>query len=92
MIQSFRDKGLQRLAERGDPSKLSVQNVARVERILSRLDTISTPEDANLPGWRFHTLSGDQEGRYALLVSGNWRITFGWEGEDAVDVDLEDYH
>ena len=49
MIRSFRDKGLQRLAERGDPSKLSVQNVARVERILSRLDTISTPEDANLP-------------------------------------------
>lgn len=31
-------------------------------------------------------------GRYAVSVSGNWRITFGWSGEDAVAVDLEDYH
>ena len=44
------EQGLQRFAERGDPSKLSVQNMARVERILSRLDTISTPDDVDLPG------------------------------------------
>ena len=92
MIRSFRSKGLQRFAERGDSSRLSVPNMARVERIITRLDTISTPDDANLPGWRFHALTGDQKGRYVVLVSGNWRITFGWEGEDAVDVDLEDYH
>ena len=46
----------------------------------------------NLPGWRFHLLKGDQAGRYAVDASGNWRITFGWDGQDAVDVDLEDYH
>ena len=83
---------MQRFAERGDASRLSVQNVARVERIISRLNTISSPDDADLPGWRFHALAGDQRGRYALLVNGDWRVTFGWNGEDAVDVDLEDYH
>jgi proteic killer suppression protein len=30
--------------------------------------------------------------RYSVWVSGEWRITFGWDGDDAVDVDLEDYH
>jgi len=46
----------------------------------------------NLLGLRFHALTGGQRGRFALLVSRNWRITFGFEGEDAVEIDLEDYH
>ncbi len=50
------------------------------------------PEDLRLPGYRFHRLSGQLSGRYAVDASGNYRITFGWDGLDAVDVDLEDYH
>ena len=46
----------------------------------------------NLPGLRFHPLKGESKGRYAVDASGNWRVTFGWEGEDAIEVDLEDYH
>ena len=45
----------------------------------------------NAPGLRFHTLKGREKGRYAVDASGNWRITFAWDGEDAVEVDLEDY-
>ena len=92
MIRSFKDKGLQRFATKGDPSKLSVQNPARVERILARLDAAICPEDMNLPGWRFHALRGQAAGRYSVDASGNWRITFAFDGEDAIDVDLEDYH
>ena len=92
MIRSFRSKALRRLAERGDASKLSVPNVRRVEAILARLEGAITPEDMNLPGYRFHGLKGRDKGRYAVDASGNWRITFGWDGRNAVDVDLEDYH
>jgi len=46
----------------------------------------------NGKGWRFHALKGQAKGRYAVDASGNWRITFAWDGEDAIDVDLEDYH
>ncbi len=46
----------------------------------------------SLPGWRFHPLKGKMKGRFAVDVSGNWRLTFGWADGDAVDVDLEDYH
>ena len=46
----------------------------------------------DMPGYRFHQLKGTSKKRYAVDASGNWRVTFGWNGEDAVDVDLEDYH
>lgn len=92
MIRSFRAKGLRRFAERGDPSKLSVHNPDRIRRILLALDAAKSPEHMNVPGLRFHPLKGRQKGRYAVAVSGNWRITFAFDGEDAIDVDLEDYH
>jgi toxin HigB-1 len=92
MIRSFRSKALRRFAERGDAAKLSVPNVRRVAIILAHLGSAVSPDDMNLPGYRFHGLKGRDKGRYAIDASGNWRITFGWDGEDAVDVDLEDYH
>jgi toxin HigB-1 len=92
MIRSFRSKALKRLAEQGDASKLSVSNVRRVETIIARLDGAMAPEDLNLPGYRFHGLKGKDKGRYAVDASGNWRITFAWDGRNAIDVDLEDYH
>jgi len=46
----------------------------------------------NVPGLQFHALSGDMKGRYAVSISANWRITFAWDEEDAVQVDFEDYH
>ena len=92
MIRSFRSKALRRLAEQGDASKLSVPNVRPVETILARLEGALTPEDLNLPGYRFHGLKRKDKGRYAVDASGNWRITFAWDGRNAIDVDLEDYH
>ena len=92
MIRSFRSKALQRFVEQGDASKLSVPNVRRLERILTELDHAREPQDMNGPGLRFHGLKGQDKGRYAVDASGNWRITFGWDGKDAIEVDLEDYH
>jgi len=60
--------------------------------MLDRLDAATKPEDMNLPGYKFHPLKGDRKGTYAVSVSGNWRLTFGFDGQDAVNVNLEDYH
>jgi toxin HigB-1 len=46
----------------------------------------------NLPGYRLHRLKGSREGQWAVSVSGNWRIVFEFEAEDATNVDLVDYH
>lgn len=92
MIRSFRSKALKRYVQTGDRSKLSVVNIDRLDRILTRLDLVEQPLDMDRPGWRFHTLKGTMKGRFAVDASGNWRVTFGWDGMDAIDVDLEDYH
>jgi proteic killer suppression protein len=46
----------------------------------------------NLPGLQLHQLKGDRAGTWAVMVSGNWRVTFVFRGEDAQFVDYEDYH
>lgn len=92
MIKSFRSKALQRFFETGNARGLSVQDDKRIARILRALEAASRPEDMNLPGYRFHGLVGRDKGRYSVRVTGNWRITFGWDNEDAIDIDLEDYH
>jgi proteic killer suppression protein len=92
MILSFRLKGLERFFRKSDYRGIPAQHAARIERLLDRLDAALKPDDMNLPGYRFHPLKGDRRGAYAVSVSGNWRLTFRFAGEDAVDIDLEDYH
>jgi proteic killer suppression protein len=92
VIRSFRSKALRRFAEAGDASKLSVQNTDRVRRILVRLDEARAPEHMNASGLKFHPLKGRDKGRWSVWASGNYRITFAWDGEDAIEVDLEDHH
>lgn len=92
MITSFRSKALKQFAESGDGSKLAVQHPARIRRILVALDAATAPEQMNIPGLKFHALKGKDKGRFSVWVNGNYRVTFGWSGDDATDVDLEDYH
>lgn len=92
MIKSFGSKALQRFFETGKARGLSVQDDKRVARILRALEAASRPADMDLPGYYFHSLAGKQKGRYSVRVTGNWRITFGWDGENVTDVDMEDYH
>ena len=92
MIRSFRHKALKRLFEDDDRSKLSAHDVNKLQRILARLDSSSKPEDMSVPGFRLHPLKGDMKGFWAVTVRANWRVIFRFDGEDALDVDLVDYH
>jgi proteic killer suppression protein len=92
MIRTFKHKGLERFFTKGDHRGIPAQSAARIERMLDRLDASGKPGDMDLPGYRFHPLKGDRAREYAVSLSGNWRITSGFDGEDAVDVSLEDYH
>ena len=64
----------------------------RLLQILGFLDRSSKPAGMRLPGFDLHKLKGKQKGRYAVSVSANWRVTFQFEGGNAVDVGYEDYH
>ena len=60
--------------------------------MLDRLDSAICPEDMDIPGYKFHRLIGKKKNVYAVSISGNWRLTFKFDGDNAIDVDLEDYH
>lgn len=92
MIVSFRHKGLKLLYDKGDRRRIKPEYVGKVERILARLDEASGPADMDLPGFRLHPLKGSYAGYWAVDVSGNWRIVFRFEGVNAHDVELTDYH
>jgi toxin HigB-1 len=59
-------------------------------RILQSLEVAAHPGEMNVAGYRLHSLRGSPR-RWSVRVTGNYRITFGWSGEDAVDVDFQDY-
>jgi len=92
MIVSFWHKGLKRLYEKGDRRRVSADYADKVERILARLDEATEPGSMDLPGFRLHPLKGDLAGFWSVSVSGNWRIVFRFDGANACDVDLVDYH
>jgi proteic killer suppression protein len=47
---------------------------------------------ASPPGNRLQALRGDLRGFYSIRVNDQWRIVFRWDGTDAFEVRLTDYH
>jgi len=92
MIKSFKSKALEKLFFNDDRSKINQDHAAKLFRILDRLDASVNPQDMNLPGYKLHELKGKQSGVWAVWISGNWRETFQFEGNDAINVDYIDYH
>ena len=92
MIKSFQHKGLKEFFETGSKAGIQAQHAQKLSRVLLRLDIAKTANDVNLPGWRLHPLTGSLTGHYSIVVNGNWRITFKFEGEDVFLVDYIDYH
>ena len=92
MIRTFRHRGLKRLYERGDPSRVRSDQAERISLALADLDAAGKPSDLDLPGHRLHPLRGDLKGFWSISISANWRIVFRFEQGDVFDVDLVDYH
>ncbi len=92
MIRTLRHRGLKRLYERGDPSKVRADQAERIALALADLDDAGKPSDLDLPGYQLHPLKGDLKGFWSISISGNWRIIFRFEEGDAYDVDLVAYH
>ncbi len=92
MIRTFRHRGLKRLYERDDPTRLAADLAERITLVLADLDDASNPREIDLPGYRLHPLKGNLKGLWSISVSGNWRIIFRFEDGDVYDVDLVDYH
>ena len=92
MIRTFRRRGLRELYDQGRSSRTVPSHKAKLLRIPTALDRSTGPQGMHLPGFRLHPLKGRLRGHHAVSVSGNWRVTFRFEGGHAFDVGYLDYH
>lgn len=92
MIVAIRHKGLRKLHEEGSAKGVEAIYTARIKRLLASLEAASCPEEMNLPGYKLHPLKGELKTYWAVSVAANWRIIFRFQGVNACDVDLVDYH
>jgi len=92
MILSFKHKGLEQFFRTGRKSGIQAKHSKQLQLILGRLNASVAPEDMSLPGLYLHQLSGARADIWSVRVSGNWRITFRFNGEHAEIVNYEDYH
>jgi proteic killer suppression protein len=92
MIRSFRHKGIERFFKKDDARGINAKHGPRIRRILDLIEQAASVEQLDIPGMHLHPLKFDRKGQWAMTVSGNWRITFRFVGEDATELNLEDYH
>jgi len=92
MIRSFRHKGVRKFYETGSTAGIQVHHRARLRILLTVLDAAVAPSDMGAPGWELHPLKGELAGLWSVKVNGNWRLTFAFQGKDAILVDYQDYH
>jgi proteic killer suppression protein len=92
VIKSFRHRGVEKFFRTGSKAGIQPKHASKLRLQLFALDNARQASDMNAPGWNLHLLSGELKGHSAVSVSGNWRLTFKFEGEDAVFVDYQDYH
>jgi toxin HigB-1 len=83
--------GLGKILPHGIEGRDTAKHAGKLRLQLFALDNAKHPRDMNSPGWHLHSLSGMLKEHWAISVGGNWRLTFKFEGEDAVLVDYQDY-
>lgn len=93
LIKSFRHKGLEHFFRTGSTAGIQARHAVKLRIQLTALNMARRPDDMSAPGWKLLPLKGaDLKGHWAISVNGNWRLTFRFEGEDAILVDCQDYH
>jgi proteic killer suppression protein len=92
VIKSFKHTGLEKFFLNGSKAGINPAHAVKLENQLATLNRATGPNSMRLPGWSLHPLQGELSGHWAVKVNGNWRLTFRFEGPDAILVDYQDYH
>lgn len=92
VIKSFKHAGLEKLFKDGSKAGINPAHARKLENQLAMLNRSMGPRGMNVPGWDLHPLHKELAGHWAVKVSGNSRLTFRFEGQDAILVDYQDYH
>ena len=92
MIKSFADRDTEALYQ-GRRVRRFDGFREQAEKRLQILRRARSLEDLRgLPGNRLEALAGDRQGQLSIRINRQWRICFRWQGGDAYDVEIVDYH
>lgn len=96
MIESIKGKTTQDIFD-GTSSKaarkIPVALHERARDLLDTLNAIAKVDDLKLPpSNRLHKLKGDLKEYWSVSINKQWRIIFKWDGSNASDVEITDYH
>lgn len=92
MIKSFADSETEKLFNR-ERNRIPSTIQRRAQRKLEILNAATGINDLRNPkGNRLEQLEGDRAGQYSIRVNDQYRICFSWDGQDAHDVVVVDYH
>ncbi|MCK5339707.1 MAG: type II toxin-antitoxin system RelE/ParE family toxin [Desulfobulbaceae bacterium] len=92
MIKSFKCKDTEKLFNDIYVKKFrSISKIARIK--LEMLHAAITLKSMRVPpGNRLEQLKGDRKGQHSIRINDQWRICFIWKEENAIDVEIVDYH
>ena len=93
MIRSFNSKETQKIWEGSQSKKIpaDIQNVAR--RKLRMINNAQNINDLRIPpANHLEKLSGNLNGYHSIRINKQWRIIFRWESDNALEVEITDYH
>lgn len=92
MIKSFKHKGLEIFFLTGSKEGIQAHHAKKLQLLLTALNNAKDESDMRVPAWNLHLLSGSLDKHWSVSVNGNWRMTFRFEGSDAILVNYQDYH
>ena len=93
VIRTFRDRATEAVFRRQRSRKFGPEVANRALRKLLMIDASESLDDMRVPpGNKLEKLSGDRHGQYCIRVNDQWRVCFRWDGDDAYDVEIVDYH
>lgn len=93
MIKSTKGKLIERLIVGGANKGFPADLVRRAELKLAQIDAAYSLEDLRIPpSNRLEQLYGDRKGQHSIRINQQWRVCFTWDGVNAFDVEIVDYH
>ena len=93
MIKSFAGKESVRVFGGKFSPKLPHDVQRAAQRKLKIIDAAATLDFLRVPpGKRLEPLSGNRQGQWSIRINDQWRICFRFDGGDAFDVEIVDYH
>ena len=93
MIKSFACRETAKLFRRESPRRFPADIQSRAFMRLMQIDAATRVEDLRLPpSNRLERLKSDRQGQWSIRINDQWRLCFRFEGGDAFDVEITDYH